>query len=189
MENHNFKQPNQLPSPQQIFTQSRRRLHHGLITRETRMRCRCPTPQSITTPGWPCNPSEPNYVWAEGGTDFGVHTDNDPSAASANVFNAPHLTRQLNMRASRGKIMRRMCNWLRAQRTAPPAQAPRPSILLTATANIIMPRRHKPMAFYTDTQIQNVSALTQLFEMTSPTMRLADTTDYAEPIPTTSTAR
>ena len=27
------------------------------------------------------HPSEPNYVWSEAGTDFGVRTDNDPSTA------------------------------------------------------------------------------------------------------------
>ena len=42
------------------------------------------------------HPSEPNYVWAEAGSDFGVHTDNDPSPSSNNIFDVPHLTRQLN---------------------------------------------------------------------------------------------
>jgi len=42
------------------------------------------------------HPSEPNYVWAEAGTDFGVHTDAVPLATNHNVFTAPHLTAQFN---------------------------------------------------------------------------------------------
>ena len=42
------------------------------------------------------HPSEPNYVWAEAGTDFGIHTDADPRPANSNIFTAFHLTGQLD---------------------------------------------------------------------------------------------
>ena len=44
------------------------------------------------------HPSEPNYVWAEAGADFGVHTDADPRATNGNTFydEPVHLTAQLD---------------------------------------------------------------------------------------------
>ncbi|MGD0061779.1 MAG: hypothetical protein ABSD58_20410, partial [Verrucomicrobiia bacterium] len=41
------------------------------------------------------HPSEPNYIWSEAGTDFGVHTDNDPSTGSGNLYTCQHLCGQL----------------------------------------------------------------------------------------------
>jgi phospholipase C len=48
--------------------------------------------------GFGVHPSEPNYVWAEAGSDFGVHTDADPSPANGNSFydHSNHLTAQFN---------------------------------------------------------------------------------------------
>src|SRR5215475_7151255 len=48
------------------------------------------------------HPSEPNYIWAEAGTNFGVFNDNDPFApagtarALSNQDNQLHLTRLLD---------------------------------------------------------------------------------------------
>ena len=36
------------------------------------------------------HPSEPNYIWAEAGTNFGVLNDNDPFPS--NIVNAPNLS-------------------------------------------------------------------------------------------------
>ncbi|HKI32292.1 MAG TPA: alkaline phosphatase family protein [Gemmataceae bacterium] len=38
------------------------------------------------------HPSEPNYIWQEGGSNFGVANDNDPSKANGNIFNKPSLS-------------------------------------------------------------------------------------------------
>ena len=44
------------------------------------------------------HPSEPNYVWAEAGSDFGFHSDADPKPSNGNTFyeHAIHFTAQLN---------------------------------------------------------------------------------------------
>src|SRR5581483_9075762 len=42
------------------------------------------------------HPSEPNYVWAEAGTDFGFHSDADPTVANGNIYSAPTLTSQMD---------------------------------------------------------------------------------------------
>jgi len=46
------------------------------------------------------HPSEPNYVWAEAGSDFGAHTDADPAAGNGNTFydNTSQLLSQLTIR-------------------------------------------------------------------------------------------
>jgi hypothetical protein len=40
------------------------------------------------------HPSEPNYIWLEGGSNYGLTTDNDPSGSNF-VANQPHLVAQL----------------------------------------------------------------------------------------------
>jgi hypothetical protein len=38
------------------------------------------------------HPSEPNYIWAEGGSNFGVLNDNDPYTGGTNQNTAQHLS-------------------------------------------------------------------------------------------------
>ena len=52
--------------------------------------------------GMNVHPSEPNYVWAEAGSDFGVHTDADPKASNGNTFydSSPLLMSRLTANGS-----------------------------------------------------------------------------------------
>jgi len=74
MENHNFTQPSPTSSPQQILNNTARlrtstvSLHRAIQTRH-----RFRTAPIITTRALAVHPSEPNYIWAEAGTDFGDH--------------------------------------------------------------------------------------------------------------------
>jgi hypothetical protein len=107
------------------------------------------------------HPSEPNYVWAEAGTDFGVHTDNDPSSGSGNIFTAPHLTGQLNTAG---------IAWRNYQEDVELSSGPKVSASGTS-GTVINPyysngqyayaAKHNPMVFFSDTQTQNVYPLTQ----------------------------
>lgn len=160
MENHNFKQPSPTSSPQQIFTNPAAPYINSLITPGNSYAVQVSYATKYYNAGAGVHPSEPNYVWAEGGTDFGIHTDNDPSAASANVFDAPHLTRQLNAAG---------IAWKNYEEDVQLAASPTNSASGTSatTTNPYYGNgqynyavKHNPMAFYTDTQIQNVSALT-----------------------------
>src|SRR5450755_2911384 len=47
--------------------------------------------QYFNPPG--LHPSEPNYLWLEAGTNFGIFDDNDPASNHQNTTN--HLTAQL----------------------------------------------------------------------------------------------
>src|SRR5208337_2829159 len=95
-ENHNFTQPNPTSSPQQFKGNSEAPFVNSLITPGNSMAAHVSYATRYYNAGLGVHPSEPSYVWSEAGTSFGVLTDNDPSAGSGNIFNAPHLTRQLN---------------------------------------------------------------------------------------------
>ena len=94
MENHNFTQPGTQMSPQQIFGNAAAPYINSLLTPGNANAAQVSYATAYYNAGTGVHPSEPNYVWAEAGTDFGVHTDADPG--TGNVFDAPHLTAQLN---------------------------------------------------------------------------------------------
>src|SRR5438445_8063319 len=95
MENHNFTQPPTQTNPQPILGNPAAPFMNSLITPGNPNAA-----QSYATAyfnaGRGVHPSEPSYVWAEAGTDFGVHTDADPNPANGNIFQAIHLTAQFN---------------------------------------------------------------------------------------------
>ena len=102
MENHNLTQPSSLTSPQQLLGNSA-----------------APYLNSLMTPGNPnaaqssyasnyynvatrrcIHPSEPNYVWQEGGSNFGVSNDDDPYANNGNPD--PNLDNNVKLIAATG---------------------------------------------------------------------------------------
>ncbi len=161
MENHNFTQPSPTTSPQQISNNAAAPFINSLITPGNSNASQVSYCARYYNAGVGVHPSEPNYVWAEAGTDFGIHTDNDPSSGSANIFNAPHLTRQLNTAG---------ISWKNYQEDVQLSSGPTHSASGTS-ATVINPYyangqynyavKHNPMAFFSDTQTQNVYPLTQ----------------------------
>jgi hypothetical protein len=161
MENHNFTQPDPTSSPQQILGNPAAPYINSLITPGNRNAAQVSFATSYHNAGVGVHPSEPNYVWAEAGTDFGVHTDADPSAAANNVFDAPHLTRQLDAKEIR---------WKNYQEDVELSSAPTKSASGTngpvnpynGTTQFNYAVKHNPMAFFSDTATKNVFPLTQL---------------------------
>lgn len=96
MENHNFTQPPTQTNPQPILGNPAAPYMNSLITPGNPNAAQVSFARAYFNSGTGVHPSEPNYVWAEAGSDFGIHTDADPSSANHNIFDAPHLTRQLN---------------------------------------------------------------------------------------------
>src|SRR5205085_3302317 len=96
MENHNFTQPVPANNPQQILGNPAAPYLNSLITPGNSNAAQVSYALNYLNAGQNVHPSEPNYVWAEAGSDFGVHTDADPSAGSGNIFTSPHLAGQLN---------------------------------------------------------------------------------------------
>src|SRR5579864_781768 len=98
MENHNFTQPASTTGPQQILGNPAAPYINSLVTAGNPSAAQASYSVSYHNAGIGVHPSEPNYVWAEAGTDFGVHTDADPSAAAGNVAydQSNHLAGLLN---------------------------------------------------------------------------------------------
>ncbi len=166
MENHNFTQPNHLSTPQQILGNPAAPFLNSLLTPGNPNAAQVSYATAYYSAGAHVHPSEPNYVWAEAGTDFGVHTDADPKPASGNTFydQSVHLTAQLNAAG---------IPWKNYQEDVELSSSPTNSAAGTnapafnpyyGTAQYNYAVKHNPMAFFADTALQNVYPLAQLFQ-------------------------
>lgn len=98
MENHNFTQPSTVSSPQQISGNAAASYINSLITPGNTNAQYSSYFSSMNNVGTGIHPSEPNYIWQNGGSNFGVLADNDPSANSHNIISATSFTGQLSSR-------------------------------------------------------------------------------------------
>jgi phosphatidylinositol-3-phosphatase len=163
MENHNFTQPPTQTSPQQIFGNPAAPFINSLITPGDPNAAQVSFGTAYYNAGAGVHPSEPNYVWAEAGTDFGAHTDADPSFATGNIYGVPHLTAQLNAAE---------ISWKNYQEDVQFAPSPLHSASGTngpvnqfnGSTQYNYAVKHNPMAFFVDTLVQNVYPLSQLFD-------------------------
>ena len=161
MENHNFTQPSPGSSPQQISNNVAAPYITSLITPGNTNATQVSFATHYYNAGSGVHPSEPSYIWAEGGTDFGYHTDNDPSAGSGNIFTAPHLSAQLSTAG---------VAWKNYQEDVQYSSSPTVSASgSTGAVNAYNGRtqrdyaaKHNPMVFYSDTQTKNYFSLTNL---------------------------
>ncbi|HEY7306866.1 MAG TPA: alkaline phosphatase family protein [Bryobacteraceae bacterium] len=122
MENHNWTQPTQVPGKiQQIYRNpnapfinslvngTASAVIDGSVVKISRQVAYATAYHSVlATPGGNnphIHPSEPNYIWAEAGTNFGVLNDNDPFATNGgtNQNTSQHLSALLTQA---GKIWR-----------------------------------------------------------------------------------
>jgi hypothetical protein len=164
MENHNFTQPPTQINPQPILGNPAAPFMNSLITPGNPNAAQVSYATAYFNAGTGVHPSEPNYVWAEAGSDFGVHTDADPDPSNNNVYDVPHLTGQLNAAG---------IPWKNYQEDVQFAASAIHSASGTSTT-FINPYygtgqfnyavKHNPMAFFPDTQLQNVYPLAQLFD-------------------------
>jgi hypothetical protein len=164
MENHNFTQPSNQSSPQQIFGNPAAPFMNSLVTPGNPNAAQASFATTYFNSGMNVHPSEPNYLWAEAGTDFGFHSDADPRFSNGNIFSSPHLVAQLNAAG---------IPWNNYQEdvelsTAPTNSASGVSLVKTnlfyGTGQYNYAVKHNPMAFFADTDLQNVYPLEQLFD-------------------------
>ena len=98
LENHNLTQPSTLTSPQQLLGNPAAPYLNSLVTPGN------PNAQYTSyfsqminvAPG--VHPSEPSYIWQNGGSNFGVFTDADPSPSAGNIITAQSFTGQLTQK-------------------------------------------------------------------------------------------
>jgi hypothetical protein len=78
MENHNWTQPSTQTSPHQIFQNPAAPFINSLVNGTSGISDQVAYANAYINAGVGIHPSEPNYIWAEAGTNFGVNNDDDP---------------------------------------------------------------------------------------------------------------
>ena len=81
MENHNWTQPSSFTSLQQIFNNPETPFINSLVNGTSGISDQVAYATNYLNAGAGVHPSEPNYIWAEAGTNFGVANDNNPYLA------------------------------------------------------------------------------------------------------------
>lgn len=96
MENHNFTQPGSFVSIQPLKGNVAAPYLNSLVTPGNPNAVNSSYFSKMTNVAPGIHPSEPNYVWQNGGSNFGALTDADPSGAAHNITNATSFTGQLS---------------------------------------------------------------------------------------------
>jgi hypothetical protein len=98
MENHNFIQPSSYTALQQVYGNPAAAYINSLTTPGNPNAAQASWAKNYYSVGGTVHPSEPNYIWAEAGTNFGVRNDNQPyqSPGGTNQNTDAHLTAPLN---------------------------------------------------------------------------------------------
>jgi hypothetical protein len=166
MENHNFMQPPTQTSPQQILGNPAAPFQNSLITPGNPNAAQVSYATAYLNAGTGVHPSEPNYVWAEAGSDFGVHTDADPNPANGNTFydQSVHLTKQLNAAGVPWKNYQEDVQFAASAIHSAAGTSTTFTNPYYGTGQFNYAVKHNPMAFFADTQLQNVYPLAQLFD-------------------------
>ena len=78
MENHNWTQPSSQTSPGQVFGNPAAPYINSLVTSGNPNAAQTSYASNYINAAAGVHPSEPNYIWAEAGSNLGVFNDNDP---------------------------------------------------------------------------------------------------------------
>ncbi|HEY2907514.1 MAG TPA: alkaline phosphatase family protein [Vicinamibacterales bacterium] len=78
MENHNWTQPSTTLSPRPIFMNPQAPFINSLVNGTSGISGEVAYATNYINSGVGVHPSEPNYIWAEAGTNFGVFNDDTP---------------------------------------------------------------------------------------------------------------
>jgi hypothetical protein len=162
LENHDWTQADPDGSPQQIFGNPAAPYINSLTTPGNSNAVQVSYATHYYSAAMGEHPSEPNYVWSEAGTEFGVHIDNDPSVASGNLFsNVMHLSGQLTAAAIPWRSYQEDVQYSSsATRSVSGSGVVNP---YNGTTEYYYAAKHNPMEFFTDTQNQNVYPLTNFW--------------------------
>ncbi|HUN82550.1 MAG TPA: alkaline phosphatase family protein, partial [Phycisphaerae bacterium] len=164
MENHNWTQPAGQSSPEQIYGNPAAPFINSLVTPGNSNAQYVSYASNYQNAGFGIHPSEPNYVWAEGGSNFGNATDADPSPDEGNIYDTPHITRLLN---TAGVTWKNYQEDVEVSGDGPmysaggtlPGGAHN---FYNGSTQYDYAPKHNPMVFYSDTQTQNLAPLSEL---------------------------
>jgi hypothetical protein len=164
MENHDLVQKNPTGSPQQILGNPAAPYFNSLITpgNSNSVQTAYATHMFSSAINGE-HPSEPNYVWQEAGTDFGVRTDSDPSTSAGNVFtNVMHLSAQLSAAGIPWRSYQEDLEYTSSEEVSANGSG-KPVNPYNGTTDYNYAVKHNPMAFFPDTQNQNCYPLTNFW--------------------------
>ncbi len=163
MENHNLTQPTNVTSPQQILGNAAAPYLNSLLTPGNPNAAQASWATKYFNAGNNVHPSEPNYVWAEAGSDFGFHSDADPSPANGNTFYdlSNHLSKQFTTEGITWKNYQEDVD-LSASPTNSASGTNGPINAYNGTRQFNYAVKHNPEAFFADSATANVFPLTQL---------------------------
>lgn len=187
LENHNFTQPDPTASPGEILGNPAAPFINSLITPGSSNAVYVSYAIEYHNAGIGVHPSEPNYVWAESGSDFGFHSDADPNMANGNKFydNSTQLISSLNANGSTevfwhqnqtphlaGQLSAAGIPWKNYQEDVESSLSPTNSASgadgplnpYNGTTQYNYAVKHNPMAFFNDSALENVYPLAQLFQ-------------------------
>jgi phosphatidylinositol-3-phosphatase len=167
MENHNWTQPSSQTSPQQIFQNPAAPFLNSLVNGTSGISSQVAFANAYINAAVGDHPSEPNYIWAEAGTNFGVNNDDDPYHSDCTPdtvqSTTQHLTGFLN-------IARKSWKSYQEDTDVDPTNTPLPAsswtVPLFSHSGVFTPpgvnaynysnqfnyaAKHNPMVFFTDT--------------------------------------
>ena len=170
LENHNFTQlTTPAGEPQQLLGNAAAPYLNSLVTAGNPNAKFTSFFSKMTNVAPGIHPSEPNYIWQNGGSNFGVATDADPSAAAGNVISAPSFT---------GQLTKKGVSWHNYEEDVQYSTSPLISASGTGgtapsgvavttnpyngTSQYNYAVKHNPMAFFTDSATANVRTFAQL---------------------------
>ena len=96
MENHNWTQPGTQTSPQQIFQNPAAPFINSLVSGSSGISDQVAFANAYINAAVGNHPSEPNYIWAEAGTNFGVFNDDDPYHADCSPDTVQNTNQHLS---------------------------------------------------------------------------------------------
>jgi hypothetical protein len=163
LENHDLVQQNPQGNPQQLLGNPACPYFNSLITPGNSNAVQV----SYATHYYSCaingeHPSEPNYVWSEAGTDFGVRTDNDPTSGNNQWSNVQHLSGQLTTAGIRWHDYQEDVEYSSSEEASASGSGA-PVNPYNGTTDYNYAVKHNPMAFFTDTQNKNCYPLTNFW--------------------------
>ncbi len=170
LENHNFTQPNPTSSPQQLLGNPAAPYLNSLVTPGNPNAQYTSYFSQMTNVAPGVHPSEPNYIWQNGGSNFGVFGDSDPGTGSyPNVISAPSFNGQLTAKGISWNTYQEDVQYSTSSLvsasgtggTAPSGVTVTPNPY-NGTLQYNYAPKHNPQAFFTDSQNLNVKTFAQL---------------------------
>jgi hypothetical protein len=150
MENHDFTQPSSYTAIQPIQGNAAAPYINSLITPGNPNAVNTAYFSGMTNVASGIHPSEPNYVWENGGSNFGALTDADPSAAAHNITTAPSLTGQLSAKGISWKSYQEDVQFSSAGGMTSASGTTGPVNPYNGSTQYNYAVKHNPMAFFTD---------------------------------------